>query len=106
MGAMELRQHPLMRYLGLSSWPPAWTWIGGKHDEFVSGELGMLREVRLNDSGRLAKCYLIIDYNQNLYMGCEFFRDKAFALQLFQLLESQRGRPIEEIGGLDVSHLL
>jgi hypothetical protein len=26
---MLLRNHPLMRYRGIASWPPAWTWIGG-----------------------------------------------------------------------------
>src|SRR5438093_13070282 len=39
--AMELRNHPLMSYRHLSSWPPTWAWIGGSaQDSHSTGEAG------------------------------------------------------------------
>jgi hypothetical protein len=36
---MLLRDHPLMSYRGLPSWPPAWTWIGGLDNKRPQGEM-------------------------------------------------------------------
>jgi hypothetical protein len=42
---MLLRNHPLMRYRGIASWPPVWTWIGGGEKKRPRGEIGILRSV-------------------------------------------------------------
>jgi hypothetical protein len=42
---MLLRDHPLMSYNGMPSWPPAWTWIGGVENDHPRGEVGILEAI-------------------------------------------------------------
>ena len=94
--------------IGRRSWPPVWTWIGGERDQWVSGEVGILREVRFSEGnqGTVSKCFLTIDHNQRLYMGCILLDDAVFARQMYDLFTSHRGRSIEDIGSLGMSYLL
>ncbi|HEY1269776.1 MAG TPA: hypothetical protein VGH16_21130 [Candidatus Binatia bacterium] len=102
---MELRNRPLMSFLNRPSWPPVWSWIGGQRDQYVTGEVGVLREVRMHEAAS-RKVFLVIDHNARLYMGCLMFNDAAFARAVHELLESHRGESIADIGGLEVDHLL
>lgn len=102
---MELRNHPLMCFLTRPSWPPVWSWIGGKRDQYATGEVGVLREVRMHDLQE-TKVFLVIDHDERLYMGCVLFDDAPFALAVYDLLQNHRGERIADIGGLDVDHLL
>jgi hypothetical protein len=52
------------------------------------------------------KCFLVIDLEEKTYIGSLIFKDHAFCGQISNLLREQVGCPIEEIGDLDVSHLL
>jgi hypothetical protein len=45
---MLLRDHPLMSFKGMSSWPPVWTWIDGHEKKSARGEIGILKEVTLS----------------------------------------------------------
>ncbi|HEX9443802.1 MAG TPA: hypothetical protein VGA73_06765 [Candidatus Binatia bacterium] len=101
---MELRDHPLMAYRGQHSWPPVWAWVGGNRDQQLTGEIGVLKEVRFNEDER--RTYLLIEHERALYMGCLLISDAAFARQIVKLLEASRGRSIEEIGGLDAGFAL
>ncbi|HEY1371853.1 MAG TPA: hypothetical protein VGH50_05235 [Candidatus Binatia bacterium] len=102
---MELRNHPLMSFLTRRSWPPVWSWIGGKRDQYATGEVGVLREVRMHE-GESRKVFLLIDHDERLYMGCLLLDDTPFARAVYDLLEKHRGERIEDIGRLDVDHLL
>src|SRR5262249_31076579 len=42
---MLLRDHPLMSYKGMPSWPPAWTWTGGVENDHPRGEVGVLEAI-------------------------------------------------------------
>ena len=42
---MLLRNHPLMRYRGVPSWPPNWVWTDGFEDKRPKGEVGVFRRV-------------------------------------------------------------
>src|SRR5258706_8457200 len=77
---MELRDHPLLSFGGHHSWPPAWTWIGGKSDRYLTGEIGVLKELRMPESPA-KKFYMIIEYEESLYMGCLLTREPAFCGQ-------------------------
>jgi hypothetical protein len=104
---MELRDHPLMSFAGRHSWPPVWTWIGGKQDRYLTGEVGILKEARLSESkspAQTQKCFLVIEHEDALYMGCLLIGDPSFCRQLFILLQDQRGHTIESIGSLDVGY--
>jgi hypothetical protein len=102
---LNFRDHPLLSFAGRHSWPPIWTWIGGARDRYLRGEIGVLKEVRLSERPA-KKCFLVIEHETALYMGCVLIADHPFREQVFELLTKHRGYSIEAIGGLDVTHLL
>jgi hypothetical protein len=102
---VQLRDHPLLSYLGRRSWPPIWTWIGGERDRYLKGELGVLKEIRLSERPT-RKCFLIMEHESALYMGCLLIGDQAFCSQTFELIGQHRGYSITAIGDLNVDHLL
>ena len=103
---MLLRNHPLMRYRGLPSWPPAWTWIDGGEDKHPKGELGILRATFLSKIQPVDRCFLLISYEGASYMGCLLFDNSAFCNQIMKLLQDYHNRPIAEIGSIDLAHTL
>jgi hypothetical protein len=102
---MELRDHPLLSFAGRHSWPPAWTWIGGDQDKYLTGEVGVLKEVRSPASSPM-KCFLVIEHEGTLYMGCLMIGDPSFCRQQTSLMQTQRGKSIQSIGDLDLGSLL
>ena len=103
---MELRNHPLMSYMGYGSWPPLWAWIDGKEDKKPRGEVGILKEVIFHQSSVLARCFLIIEYDESRYIGGLLFDNLPFCRQIVDLLRASCGQPINSIGDLDISHTL
>ena len=103
---MFLRNHPLMRYRGLASWPPAWTWIGGGENKRPRGEIGILRKVNLSIISPADRCFLYIDHHGSSYVGCLLIDDHGFCHQIVTLLQEHLDRPIAEIASLDLSHTL
>jgi hypothetical protein len=103
---MELRDHPLMSYRGLESWPPTWIWINGPERKSVRGEIGILREVRESNVSASNRFFLVIQDGENEYMGCLMVEEESFCDQMIQLLKTQCGRSIAAIGSLDISHTL
>jgi len=103
---MLLREHPLMRYRGLSNWPPSWLFIDGVENKHPRGEIGTLTAVDVSNVPPANRCFLSIDCEESSYMGCLLFDDCAFCDQIVKLLRSNLNRPIVEIGSLDVSHTL
>jgi hypothetical protein len=43
---MALRDHPLLTYRGVPSWPPTWTWTGGSDNKHPEGEIGIMKDVQ------------------------------------------------------------
>jgi hypothetical protein len=105
---MKLRDHPLMSCHGASNWPPVWTQAstGRRPPKIVRDEVGILRYVHAYDNPASDKCYLLIDYEGEHYLGALLFDDATFCHQLTALLRHHIGRPIEEIGDLDVGFML
>jgi hypothetical protein len=101
---VELRDHPLLSYRGLNSWPPTWIWINGAERENIRGEIGILREVRESNVAASNRFFLLIQDGENEYMGCLMIEDKNFCYQMTRLLKTQCGRSIAAIGSLDISH--
>lgn len=52
------------------------------------------------------RCYLIIEFEGETYMGTLLFRDAIFCHQVYELLQKHIARPIKEIGDVDVGYLL
>jgi hypothetical protein len=104
--AVLLRDHPLMRYHGVSNWPPSWLWIDGPENKHPRGEVGILTAVEVSNVPPSNRCFLCIDYAGSSYMGCLLFDDCAFRDQIVMLLRGYLSRPIAEIGSIDLAHTL
>jgi len=102
---MELREHPLMSYRGVSNWPPVWVPLSDLEGQRLNGEVGTLTEVRMTKE--LPKsCFLVVNHNEKRYLGCLLFNDQSFCDQIFVLLQNYYGYPIDSIARLDISHTL
>ncbi len=100
---MLVRDHPLMNYHGVPTWPPTWTWVVGLDNKNPRGEIGILRKVTISAISPADRCFLYVDHEGSSYIGCLLFADHAFCAQIVELLERCLNRPIAEIGGLDLS---
>jgi hypothetical protein len=105
MGTMELRNHPLMSYGAVPNWPPSWLCIGGQMAAQPVGEIGVLKEVVLSRISDRPRIFLIVKHEGGEYMGCLLFKHDMACCQIFELLRTQIGHTLEEIGGFDLSCL-
>ena len=103
---MLLRNHPLMSYHGIPSWPPVWTWTGGSENIRPRGEVGILEEVVLSNIRPLDRCFLYIEHQASTYLGCLLIDDEVFCSQVANLLKCYYHYPIAEIGSLDLYYTL
>jgi hypothetical protein len=101
---MLLRDHSLMRYRGVPSWPPDWLWTDGLEDKRPKGEIGVFRRVVLSNIQPSNRCFLFIDYEESSYIGGLTVDDHAFCAQIVRFLQQHYNRPVAEIGSLDLSH--
>jgi hypothetical protein len=102
---MTLRDHPLMSYRGLRNWPPVWTQTRDDNVKTVKGEIGVLTYVYSNPR-MSSRCFLVIDYEGDPYVGALIFESHTFCDQITHLLWGQINRSIREIGNLNLSHTL
>ena len=102
---MKLRDHPGMNYRGIPNWPPVWTRAGRNDTKTAIGEIGVLVYVYGNE--RVSnKCYLVIDYDGETYVGTLLFSDQSLCGQILKILRQHIGKPISDIGELDVSQTM
>ena len=86
------------------SWPPEWQAVGSNGDG-IQGELGILEDVSMSDL-IANKIFVAMDHLGERYIAVLAFDDQLFTKQLYPLLLQNVGRSIQEIGDLDLSHLL
>jgi hypothetical protein len=101
---MWLRNHPLMSFHGVTNWPPVWAWMEGVENKRPRGEIGILKKVSLTRLKPAKQCYLYIEHEGSLYIGCLLFDDEIFCSQILKLLQAHCNCPIADIGRLDLSH--
>ena len=104
---MLLKDHPLMSYHGIPSWPPVWTFVRGvekKHPR--REEIGILKEVTISNIQPADRCFLHIEHEGSTYIGCLLVEDPVFFSQIVTLLQGYLNRPVAEIGSLNISSLL
>ena len=99
---MQLRDHPLMSHRGIRNWPPRWM-ITQSDNKPLSGEVGIL-EYAHKPSGN--KLIIVMKLDDQRYTATLTFDDAAFCKQIYDLLQRNTGRSIEEIGDLDLSYTL
>jgi hypothetical protein len=103
---MELRDCSSIFYGSIGSWPPVWVRKGDHANETLRGEIGTLKEVRASILKPYQRCFLIMEHDGAEYVGCLLFRDQAACKEIYNLLLRQHGRPMRDIGGIDVSPVL
>jgi hypothetical protein len=103
---MFLRDHPLISYRGIPSWPPAWTWIDGGEDKHPKGEIGILRTTLLSKIRPANRCTCSFSYEGSSYIGCLLFDDYVFCEQITKLLQRYCNRPLTEIGSIDLAYFV
>ena len=99
---MLLREHPLMMYYGIRSWPPVWLWRGGNANTNPKGEVGILLDVALSGIPPKSSCFFL----GAEYIGALLMNDRNFCRLVFDALLQNRFRPLREIGGIDLSYAL
>jgi len=100
---MELRKHPRMTCLGQASWPPDWKGPYGPDKPLPRGEAGVL--LRVEPASKILTsphCIVVMQWNDQEYIGSLQLDEEEFFQKIVGLLRSCIGRPIEEIGGMDV----
>ena len=100
---MELRRHPLMSFQGASNWPPKWTSTSGKPTIHPSREIGVLEQIK-RSTVNPATCFLMISHGGDFYIGRLNFDDPNFCRQVCDLLTALYGRPLAEIGAIDIPY--
>ena len=103
---VTLRNHPLLSYRAVHSWPPVWHFMGDGINKHPRGEVGILKEVKTPVSGPFNQCFLVIEYKTSLYMGCLLVDDVSFCISVGKFLQGQCGRSIEDISNSNISHML
>src|SRR5262245_66536751 len=99
---MKLRDHSLMRYRGISSWPPTWVGRDAKKSQQLSGELGILRNVIQSKMKQPTRLYLTIEHEGEEYLGALSFDDQLACRKAYRLLLNHRGELIRKVGEIDV----
>jgi len=102
---MKLRDHPLLSYKGVSSWPPTWLWGGGGRYVYAMGEVGVLKDAMLSSIEPFEKCFLIMEHEGRKYVGTLMLGDSSFCREIHPLLIEHRGKTIQEIGEIDLSYM-
>jgi hypothetical protein len=103
-----------MTYRGQPNWPPAWLWTGKGPNRRISGEVGVLKEVHIAiDEPDAAysvrpynRIYLYMECEESTYVGCLLFDTAAACRQIGDILSHQSGKTLQEIGNIDLTHLL
>jgi hypothetical protein len=91
----------------MRNWPPVWTLAATRNGSVrtLVGEVGVLKYAHSN-SLMSNKCFLVIDFQEEAYIGRLIFNDHPFCGQISNLLRAYIGRPMKEVGDMDVSHLV
>jgi hypothetical protein len=91
-----------MSYRGVRSWPPVWTRSRTYGAKPLAGEVGVLTYVYSNRRV-VNKCFLVIDYEQETYVGSLVCADRSFCAEISDLLRNHIGQSLREIGDLELA---
>ena len=97
---MKLRDHPLISYKGVRSWPPVWFDADVVPGKVIQGEVGILTDVVMREL-ELCRVFLTIRHQGTSFLGVLFFDDQRFCLKTYQFLRTCIGRGIKDIGDMD-----
>jgi hypothetical protein len=89
-----------LKWKGLAMWPPEWTIL----DEGL-GEAGVLEEVHLRQDLNPKLISVVANHLGDIRRGVMVLEDPALLEAVYGTLKQQVGRPLAEIGDLEISLL-
>jgi hypothetical protein len=93
---VKLREHPRLL------WPTLWVHGLGDPQKRTDHDIGTLIEVvHTNQSPRML--FLVTDFEGLRYMGALLCKDQSLVHEVSGFLTQHRGKPVREIGDLDVT---
>ncbi len=100
----QLRNHPKVKYKGVSSWPPMWAGAYGPGDTFPGPEDGILEDVELVERDFIGprRLELLMSYRGLKSSGQIWVDDQKVISILYEALKKLIGRPIREIGDFQI----
>jgi hypothetical protein len=99
---MKLRDHPGLFYKGFPSWPPMWAWRDGNKYAHAVGEVGVLKQVIPPTMDPWDRCFLIIEHDDQEYMGILLVEDSSLCREVYKVLVEHCGEPIQQIAEIDL----
>jgi hypothetical protein len=94
---MQIRK---LKWRGLSMWPPEWTIT----DQGL-GETGILEEVHLRNDLNPRLISVVASHLGEVRKGIMVLEEPALLESVYIKLKQHVGRPLTEIGDLEISHL-
>jgi hypothetical protein len=95
-----VREHPKLKWQGISIWPPQWGGSYGPGDKFPRPEEGQLEEVQINEEDYIGprRLGVTIRFEGRKYSGQMPLDDPEAATRLYEFLKERLGQPLSEIG--------
>ena len=99
---MRLREHSGLHRNGGPGWPSSWIKIAGPGEHCITGEPGILNRATLSRLDPPTACYLEVEIESSTYMATIVFEQPEFCRRAYVILRANIGKPISEIGDMDV----
>lgn len=79
-----------------------WAWRGGNKYTHAVGEVGVLKQVIPATMDPWDRCFLIMEYDGQEYMGILLVEDSRLCREVFEVLVEHCGEPIQQIAEIDL----
>src|SRR5579885_3176862 len=98
--ATRLRNHPKLRWRGISTWPPQVGGAYGRGDEFPMLGDGVLEDVKILEHDLVGprRLGVTVAYGGRKYSGQVPVDDPEVVTHLYAFLKTRVGRSLREIG--------
>ncbi|HLD47226.1 MAG TPA: hypothetical protein VJA64_05330 [Desulfobaccales bacterium] len=93
---MQIRS---LRWKGFAMWPPEWT-----NSDQALGEAGVLEEVHLREDLEPKLISVVANHLGDIRKGIMVLEDPHLLEVVYAKLKQHLGRPLTEIGDLEISH--
>jgi hypothetical protein len=97
---MKFRDHSELKSKGFRSWPPLWVNIETKVWNVITGEVGVLMDVRMRDSDS-SRLFLAMQHQGGSFVGVLFLDSERFGVKVYEFLKTCICREIKDIGDME-----
>ena len=79
--------------------------MSGLHEKRSPGESAILTNVALSNINPITTCYLTVQFENEPYMGTLLCKGPVVCRTMYQILQEHIGKPIKEIGDVDLPYI-